>query len=227
MEDQINSLAQLLAAPTSFSASFLSLFIALLSLAASGVGYGGSWLIRRRQRRFERTLREYERALEASATQVHREDGLVVNFQINKAPTPGPDRPKPPLISAVTLWRWIAWGILTMVLLGITILLPYALKAVAVLVGPPPPVVGLLLGLAAGVALYWFREKAQIRYGALECVAGGLAIWLVVNQIPGATPSADLAQVGGFAAGVYVIVRGIDNMVKGGLLTLVDKLRRP
>jgi energy-converting hydrogenase Eha subunit A len=64
--------------------------------------------------------------------------------------------------------------------------------------------------LCLGFALYWLRGRMPFVYGILETVVGTLAIFYAI-QSPAALPAKLIALLGG----LYIVVRGLDNMDKG------------
>ena len=91
----------------------------------------------------------------------------------------------------------------------------------------------LFLGVVVAVALYRVRGTHPIVYGVAEIAVGILAIWFVVG-IPKPTlltaddggQAVDVSRANsslvGFLGGIYIIIRGFDNVDKG----IAGKLRR-
>jgi hypothetical protein len=67
--------------------------------------------------------------------------------------------------------------------------------------------------LMFGFFLYCFRCRTQRWYGSIELVTGALLSTYMVNQILGKVSPADGAYLT-LAGGLYVIVRGLDNIYK-------------
>lgn len=80
--------------------------------------------------------------------------------------------------------------------------------------------------MIAGPALYLFRSRSPFVYGVLEVVVSWVMI-LVTIEVSNATSVSDglplLAKATGLLGGVYVSVRGLDNMDKDIPL----RIRRP
>ena len=72
--------------------------------------------------------------------------------------------------------------------------------------------VGILPLLAISIMLYGFRTKYPLYYGLSETVVGATAIWFAIAQAQQDTNQIQrlLATLGG----VYIIVRGLDNIDK-------------
>ena len=85
---------------------------------------------------------------------------------------------------------------------------------------------GTMAGLPIiGVALFWCREKFRLSYGTFEFCVGVIMSYYVFF------PSFVYAEIGikqGFQilAGLYVIVRGLDNIGKGILGTRIESMWR-
>ena len=73
-------------------------------------------------------------------------------------------------------------------------------------------------GIVVAAGLYWARGTMTTLYGAVEVAIGVLALVLA----GGAPAGSGAGQLVAVAAGVYVIIRGLDNVEKG----LPDQLRR-
>ena len=73
------------------------------------------------------------------------------------------------------------------------------------------PVWGLTLASASlGVFLFWFRSRYRLYYGIVEVLFGLLATTRSAN--PTSYDSTFVVQI---IAGIYIIVRGLDNVEKG------------
>lgn len=81
--------------------------------------------------------------------------------------------------------------------------------------------IGIFLTIAAGLFFYWLRCKAQFWYGLCEIVVAVIVIY--VTFVPAATVlAADdtsfsgqlMSNAVGILAGIYILVRGMDNMDK-------------
>lgn len=73
---------------------------------------------------------------------------------------------------------------------------------------------GLLIGSAAllcGALLYWFRQRFRTSYGMVEALIGA---WISVNAFP-LNSTLDIAVGLQVLGGLYVIVRGLDNVGNG------------
>lgn len=78
-------------------------------------------------------------------------------------------------------------------------------------VGETFPVWGLALGaMFIGTFLFWFRSRLRLPYGIVETFVGVFAAAQLAN--PSAYNSAFFFQL---SAGLYIIVRGLDNVEKG------------
>jgi hypothetical protein len=83
----------------------------------------------------------------------------------------------------------------------------------------------IVLAIAAGLATYWFRCWNLFYYGACEIVVAVAVIFLTVYPQSGtalitdqSVPSAWgvlLSKSVGISAGIYIMVRGLDNIDKG------------
>jgi hypothetical protein len=84
----------------------------------------------------------------------------------------------------------------------------------------------LFLGVIVAVALYRIRGTHPVLYGTAEIAVGVLSIWFVVG-VAKFTPitaddssqtretSAAISSLVGFLGGMYIIIRGFDNIEKG------------
>ena len=78
---------------------------------------------------------------------------------------------------------------------------------------PSALAVGMLAVLTAGMLFFWFRLRARFIYGASEILAGiSFAVHRLGHQPVIAVPSDDSFYFALLTAGVYLIVRGLDNM---------------
>lgn len=79
------------------------------------------------------------------------------------------------------------------------------------LVGRTFPLWGLVVGAAVvGVSLFWFRSRYRLSYGVVEALFGLFTAARLAN--PSTYDSTFILQL---AAGLYIIVRGLDNIEKG------------
>ncbi|WP_374547272.1 hypothetical protein [Rhodoblastus sp.] len=69
------------------------------------------------------------------------------------------------------------------------------------------------IALPVGVAFYSFRSRLPLWYGLAEVVVGMAAVGAGSRSL--ATVTADASSVLGILGGLYIIVRGLDNMSKG------------
>lgn len=85
----------------------------------------------------------------------------------------------------------------------------YALSLLSFIISHP---IGMLPLLAISIILYGFRTKYPLYYGLSETVVGATAIWFAIAQIQQEANQVQrlLATLGG----VYIIVRGLDNIDK-------------
>jgi hypothetical protein len=72
-----------------------------------------------------------------------------------------------------------------------------------------------LTTLSIGVALYYFRQRRRLAYGAFETVFGCGSILYFAIELFGAASRDTTSTYIGFIGGVYVVVRGLDNFGKG------------
>ncbi len=70
----------------------------------------------------------------------------------------------------------------------------------------------ILLGTLIGVLLYWLRSSARVSYGVVEILFGVVAISFSATTMTLETYQTGLLQI---AAGVYIVVRGLDNLKQG------------
>lgn len=75
---------------------------------------------------------------------------------------------------------------------------------------------GTLIGLAVG--LYWIRGRWRLLYGVAEFVVGLASSWIGARTQIVTTPVSPVVLVQ-ILGGIYVMVRGLDNMGKGVLAT--------
>ena len=82
----------------------------------------------------------------------------------------------------------------------------------------------LVMGLALAIGLFWARCRMPLAYGIAELCVGFVSVYLSVNA--GKGPQALLASGGdpiyglatraiGILGGIYILVRGMDNVDKG------------
>ncbi|WP_150129831.1 hypothetical protein [Sinorhizobium sp. RAC02] len=69
--------------------------------------------------------------------------------------------------------------------------------------------------LISGIAIYFWRERAKLSYGLFEVIVGVAIAYDVFTSNASATGDLSTATILQFAAGLYVIVRGMDNVGKG------------
>lgn len=96
--------------------------------------------------------------------------------------------------------------------IGIAVVVWYKYQQIFSLFAAIPQVFIALAALASGALLYWFRQKYRPSYGMVETVIG---VWISVNAFPlqlGIDVVASGLQVLG---GLYVVVRGLDNVGNG------------
>ena len=91
----------------------------------------------------------------------------------------------------------------------------------------PALVLCLPLTFVAGLVLFWIRLRLRSVYGFTEVAVGlVVALWQVVTASP-ERPLLDFGPMVGFlTAGVYVVVRGMDNMHVGWKAEKPDPLVR-
>jgi rRNA-processing protein FCF1 len=73
----------------------------------------------------------------------------------------------------------------------------------------------VLLIMIAGIMLYIFKRKLRLGYGLTEFLAGTITSYLVIKS---STPQSDYMEISYILkvlAGLYIIVRGLDNMTEG------------
>ena len=95
----------------------------------------------------------------------------------------------------------------------------------------------LLLLVIVGVIFYWLRSRHRFYYGIVEVVAAMLVTFLTFYPqtnyllINGPTfPGSMRRETAGFFAGVYIFVRGMDNIAQAlpsGLQPLWDRFFSP
>jgi hypothetical protein len=110
------------------------------------------------------------------------------------------------LISASTL---LPLAFIVVVLLGLPLLrnlLDLALRNIPVVT----QIVAFTFIVGLGVGLYVSRCRFQMAYGVLECGVGVVTAWYVANNLRVNDPLQWLS----FLAGLYIIVRGADNIHK-------------
>lgn len=78
--------------------------------------------------------------------------------------------------------------------------------------------------LVAGLFLFWVRQKARSIYGLCEIAAGVFIVVFTFFPIDASVSGTDQSQIAVILnqrlaelAGLYVIVRGLDNLGQGGL----------
>lgn len=74
-----------------------------------------------------------------------------------------------------------------------------------------PAALIVIAALLAGVALYAFRQRFRASYGAIEAMIG---VWIVANALP-LTAALDVSVGLQVIGGLYVVVRGLDNVGNG------------
>lgn len=94
---------------------------------------------------------------------------------------------------------------------GIVVVLRYKYQYVFALITSAPR---LFVGIAAvlcGAFLYWFRQRYRTSYGMVETLIGA---WIAVNAFP-LSSTLDVAAGLQVLGGLYVVVRGLDNVGNG------------
>jgi hypothetical protein len=72
----------------------------------------------------------------------------------------------------------------------------------------------LPVAILLGGLLYWLRFKRRVEYGVIEIFVAIAAIWVAI--ISSESPTDDLmARATAIFAGVYIMVRGLDNIEQG------------
>jgi hypothetical protein len=215
MDEAISNTIGLLTAPTELVRDQLSWIAALLGVALSAVTYGWLYFIRRTVERRQQEMEEYERSLVKwrAMSRSRTFPAESMGFQVEFDPPRKPEKPPPVAGAEEELRRRMFISILVVMVLGAAVLLPFAIRSIGDLVRPLPPLAALFLGVVASIFFYWCRLKYRAPYGAVEFAAGTLAMWVIVAQPK--DPEQLMAQVVGFAAAVYVNVRGVDNFMKG------------
>ena len=69
----------------------------------------------------------------------------------------------------------------------------------------------IFCALSLGLLLFWLREKRPFIYGVLEVFASAITITSAVIAVSGSL----LAKMVGLLSGIYIMVRGLDNVRKG------------
>ena len=78
---------------------------------------------------------------------------------------------------------------------------------------PTALAVGTLVVITAGLLFFWFRLRARFIYGASEALAGvAFAVHRLADEPVVFLPSDNSFYFAMLTAGVYLIVRGLDNM---------------
>ena len=75
--------------------------------------------------------------------------------------------------------------------------------------------------LFLGLALFWLRERRRFVYGLLEVLGSVVALTAAVQAAPG-----PLGRVAGLLSGLYVLIRGFDNMRQAPRPARLQWLRR-
>lgn len=93
------------------------------------------------------------------------------------------------------------------------------------------PILASVIVLFAGLGLFWFRLRCRITYGITEILAGiSIASYKYVEASASLAP-ADATNPNLFivllTAGVYLVVRGLDNIQTGLALAPIDPIVRP
>lgn len=82
----------------------------------------------------------------------------------------------------------------------------------------------LLVG-ASGFVLFWFRLIARACYGAVEVLVGlYVALAQIQNVAPGRPVIQESVLLGLLTAGVYLVVRGLDNVHQGCTSSKPDRI---
>jgi hypothetical protein len=113
-------------------------------------------------------------------------------------------------------------GIVAIVVLVPSLLagLGFGAKALGTYILKQPPALGGTLALVGGVLFFWFRTKARACYGFLEMVVGvALGSSRYASEVH-ATAKSDVATtvhitIVMLSAGIYLVVRGLDNIREG------------
>lgn len=74
-----------------------------------------------------------------------------------------------------------------------------------------------------GIGLYWYRERFRLSYGIFEFIVGVIMTYYIFF------PNFDYSKLGPVEAiqilgGLYVMVRGLDNVGKGTEGTRIEQL---
>lgn len=77
--------------------------------------------------------------------------------------------------------------------------------------------------LALGILIYLWRERAKLSYGLFEVIVGIAIAYNVFAENASAPETPSTAAILQFAAGLYVIVRGMDNVGKSLSGTIVER----
>jgi hypothetical protein len=87
------------------------------------------------------------------------------------------------------------------------------------------PVLLSLLTLAVAYGLYAIRRKRPLAYGLAELAIGAVVVLLATLQAPEAfqNETAFWAFVVPLSAGIYIVIRGLDNMARSPLVKANDR----
>jgi hypothetical protein len=82
------------------------------------------------------------------------------------------------------------------------------------------PVNYFLAVMAVGVTAYWVRCTRRSTYGFIELIVGTVTVWLSLSKIfqvrsPGDPPPEIWANIIALLGGLYIVVRGLDNIENG------------
>jgi hypothetical protein len=136
--------------------------------------------------------------------------GLAVIYIATSAQVPEPFQPGTPQIVNVSFVLWIALNLAAVILLCVSIgVFVSRIISDADIVLSSPALVPIMI--LVGIGFYRLRFSSPILYGMLECCFGIIAISLASYS----TTQDVLAKLLGAAGGVYIIVRGLDNIDRG------------
>ena len=72
-----------------------------------------------------------------------------------------------------------------------------------------------VLWFIVAMALFWIRGSRPVWYGVLEVFIGTTAIFYAIYSQPDGFPENLTSKLLALASGIYIIVRGLDNIDKG------------
>jgi hypothetical protein len=126
------------------------------------------------------------------------------------------DKPQSPGCGGCLLMLAVLFGVLVLALLGgalaiYPVLFVSRWPRFARAIQPLPIRAAIVLGMCGvGGLLYLARRYFRLYYGMFECCVGAATLWAAVSR-----PDVDrFALALGLMGGIYVIVRGLDNMAQ-------------